>query len=159
MVDPLVIVGVATVAAFALDVAGHVATNLRLSREVMPRIDAAEERGARIEAALADLKPGALKGGHDPRELAAKAVLAREEKAIAREEGDSALLGIIADRVGGIENALAVKEATLAWLPGKWEKASENVDRWQGILGPVLARIKFKAPTDGGAGGSVGMVF
>ena len=145
-----IVVLAASVIVQSADLYGHWYTNRRISREMMPRLDAAEARGARI-LELLEAKPRTLQGGHDPREMATLAVAAREEKAVQREENDSLLLDKLAEVFGGMENAIAVRESCEAWLPGKWKTAVENIDRYERILGPVLKHVKFRKPEDGGA--------
>lgn len=119
------------------------------------------ERGEKMLAlieAVHAAQPKVLRGGLDAAEMSARGVAAREEKALTREEGDSFLLDRLAERFGGIENAIAVREACAAWMPEKWQKAAENVERAERILGPVLKHVKFKQAGEAAAPASAPFV-
>lgn len=132
-VDPLILTGAgvaAMVGVQALDIAGHVVNHRKL-KKAEKRLDEAEERGKRIEAALS----GATSGDLSERMTDVRA--AREAKADAAAAMEMALLAHLTERFGETYGP-----AIMEWVRQNggdaWRRARSNPKAAQSILAPVI---------------------
>lgn len=116
----------------ALDLAGHVINGRKL-RRAEGRLDAAEERGKRIEAALA---VATTPGGDSERMSEVRA--GREAKADAAAQMEVAVLAHLTETLGETLGP-AVLEWTRTNAPDAWKRARANPKSAMVILGPAVA--------------------